>query len=869
MYIVTIHNDEVETPIHNEKEKLDSGKIVKGINTIDSFTLSMLPNNAGFAKINECTTLVKAYNANRSRYDFIGRVLYAETSMDESGIIAKNVTCESVAGYLCDSVQTYVEEKNWTVSELLNHLITCHNSQVEDYKKFKIGTVTASDKNDNLYLGIQRDNTWDAIKAKLIDKIGGELQFRVEDDGIYIDYLEQIGEQKDTEIALAVNMKAITVERDPTDFITRLIPLGCKLTEEIEKTDEEGNTTTETVETEERLDITSVNGGLNYVDDEDAVAAYGIHVGVVEWDDVTTAAALLVKGKAWLIENNKVRVKYSITALDLSLIGLALDDFNVGNTHPVENGLIGIADTVRIVKKSIDICNEVESAIEIGDNIQTLSDVQRDLYAELKAAYENLEKFKTNTTNVQSGFSSDLKNVNSRCDNLNKKTDAIDEKFTAKTDEIVESVKEVDEKFTTKIEQLEDSITLEVSGSLGSKASIILSCGDNEYTGEMDLEQVRKAFADDPTAISISAGTITFNAGTIIINSLNFSVTADGIITATGGTIGAITLSETGIYSCNESFNGSHAGWYRPETIKTSETCFFAGATDETGENAGFYVTYGGTLFASDAHISGEITTVDGLYKTEIANGDITLYYDGVACGTVGTKHFSVDHLGLVFTVEEGGNQISFRHADSSYGTGYCVDYYLNVGFSSNHDYMHVFQTSAIFLDKTEIRQLYNRGMYILENAFIKSCDDEDNVLEEMLGYSSGYVTVGSVGCPTMLRGTTVYLKNTSTTVSSDRNKKNSIEELPEAYETFIDALAPVRYKYNEGNSGRYHVGYIAQEVEAALIAAGLTTADFAGYVNINGSGELGLAYDEFIALLHQKIKRLESRISELESVNT
>jgi hypothetical protein len=158
--------------------------------------------------------------------------------------------------------------------------------------------------------------------------------------------------------------------------------------------------------------------------------------------------------------------------------------------------------------------------------------------------------------------------------------------------------------------------------------------------------------------------------------------------------------------------------------------------------------------------------------------------------------------------------------------------------------------------------------LYLYNNAFIKSVDYDGNVGEEMLGYDpdDDRVSVGSVGCTTMLRGTTVYLKNTSTTVTSDRNAKNSIEELPESYEAFVDALDPVRFKYNEGTSGRYHVGYIAQDVEAALLAAGLTTQDFAGYVDIGHTGELGLQYTEFIAILHKKIKRLEAQVAALQA---
>lgn len=597
MYIVQIRNGELVTEIHGPKEELRSGIIAQGINTIDSFTFSMLPDNAGFSLINEFTTHVEVYNTNREKFDFIGRVLYAETTMDESGLISKTVTCESICGYLCDSQQSYVDTKNWTVAGLLQCLIDCHNSQVEDYKKFKLGTVTASDSNDNLYQAVQRENTWNAIKSKLIDKIGGELQFRVEEDGIYIDYLEQIGEVKETEIALSVNMKSITREQDPTAFITRLIPLGAKLT------DSEGN------ETEQRLDITSVNGGINYVEDAEAVAVYGIHVGFMEWDDVTDPGNLKNKGEAWLKENNKVQVKYSITALDLSLIGLSMDDFSVGNTHPIKNGLIAVDDMARIIKKNVDICDEVKSTIEVGDNFKSLSDIQREQTEQIKAAQQTVKNLEKTSQNQ---YADVLKELNT----------------------LKKSVDDLGEDFTTEIQQLSDSIKLEVDGSLGSNASIILSVGENKFSGEFDLSQIRKAFAEDNTAISISAGLLTFNAGTLVINSSKFTLDASGGITAT------------------------------------------------------------------DALIYGDIITIDGKYKTEMDKGSLRLYYDDILCGTINTKYWSnASSQGISLRAEEGGKYIMFSHADDTQGSGYTVDYYLNAGWSSNYDEMHIFQTSARFLD--------------------------------------------------------------------------------------------------------------------------------------------------------------------------
>ena len=364
MYLVSINNNGINREIHGHLHKVSSGKIIKGINTIDSFSFALNPSNIGFNELHDYKTLVEVYNTNKNRYEFQGRVLSSTVQMNESGFISKEVTCESFFGYLCDSVQEYVEEKNWTVRGLLEHIVNKHNGQVETEKRFTVRTVGVTDPNNNLYVGIQRENTWETIKKKLIDVLGGELSFEVNGNIIYLDYMPKLGALKGTQIALSRNMKAITREKDPTAFITRLIPLGAKIAED----------------TEERLTIAEASGqdGKIYIDDTQAIEEYGIHVGYVEFDDVTEVDNLVNKGRKWLTENNKVQVKYSITALDLSLLGKDIDDFEVCNEYPIENALLGIEDTARIIKKTIDICEEIKSTIEIGDNFKTLSEIQRE-----------------------------------------------------------------------------------------------------------------------------------------------------------------------------------------------------------------------------------------------------------------------------------------------------------------------------------------------------------------------------------------------------------------------------------------------------------------------------------------------------------
>ena len=402
MYIVEIDNKGVKTEIHNQREKLKRGNVVKGINAIDAFSFSVLPSNVGFDLLHEFTTMVTVYNTRRQRYEFYGRVLYANPSMSEEGLIVKEATCESYLGFLCDSQQRYVEERNWGVRELLEHAINAHNAQVEEYRRFKVGEVDVTDPNDNLYIGIQRQNTWDTLQEKLVDRLGGEFRFRVEADGLYLDYLTEIGTTSQTAIALSRNMKSITKEHDPTAYITRLIPLGAKLSDE----------------TEERLGIADVNGGVEYIDDEQAIELYGIHVGYKEWDDVTDAGNLLRKSREWLTANNKVLVKYSITALDLSALGLDYDDFDVCNKHPIQNALLGIDDVSRIIKKNIDVCEETKSTIEVGDTFKNLTDIQKEQKKKIAANSEYVSNLENSTNASNRAMGSRMSSAEGAIDGL-------------------------------------------------------------------------------------------------------------------------------------------------------------------------------------------------------------------------------------------------------------------------------------------------------------------------------------------------------------------------------------------------------------------------------------------------------------------
>ena len=103
----------------------------------------------------------------------------------------------------------------------------------------------------------------------------------------------------------------------------------------------------------------------------------------------------------------------------------------------------------------------------------------------------------------------------------------------------------------------------------------------------------------------------------------------------------------------------------------------------------------------------------------------------------------------------------------------------------------------------------------------------------------------------------------------SDRKIKKDIDCLEEKYGLMFDKLSPVKFKYIDGDSDRYHIGFIAQDVELAIEKSGLTNLDFAGLCisssNNKDDAHYTLRYEEFIALCVDEIQKLKKRVEELE----
>lgn len=104
------------------------------------------------------------------------------------------------------------------------------------------------------------------------------------------------------------------------------------------------------------------------------------------------------------------------------------------------------------------------------------------------------------------------------------------------------------------------------------------------------------------------------------------------------------------------------------------------------------------------------------------------------------------------------------------------------------------------------------------EAAYFRTYNNAGSPVDNVMGLGSSNA-----------RWKQLYAATTSIS-TSDRNMKDNIRELTDIHKKFFMKLVPVSFTFKDGESGRTHVGFIAQDVEQAMNECGLTALDFAGF---------------------------------------
>lgn len=392
MYKIKCDDFTIYSPL-NQDLVIESPTLSLGNNKAGSLSFSIYPTHPHYGKIKRMKSIISLYQDEQIL--FKGRVFTDNTNFFN----VKKVEVEGLLAYFNDSiVRPYAF--SGTVEEYVDFLINQHNEQVEEFQRFKRGTVTVQDNNDYIIrANSNTPKTWEEIEDKLIKLLGGFICIRYEEDGNYIDYIEDFTDVSTQDIKFSINLLDLEENVSVDDFATCIIPYGASIN------DDEIDTESE----EKRIDIKSVNEGIDYIQDNVAVGLYGKIYEVVIWEDVREPKNLLSKAKIYLSNAINFSNTLTVKAIDLHLTDEKIEAFKIGDYIKVYSKLHDIEEILLLNSYSVDLTNPSsfvftlgrEARSFMGDQIETDRDNSNRIDVVEKEVEENKTSIDKNLKETQ------------------------------------------------------------------------------------------------------------------------------------------------------------------------------------------------------------------------------------------------------------------------------------------------------------------------------------------------------------------------------------------------------------------------------------------------------------------------------------
>lgn len=272
----------------------------------------------------------------------------------------KNVYCEGDRSFLLDSVsRPYSYTGN--VQTFFRNLVSAHNDQVDAEKRFTVGKITAVSA--SLSMEAEDDDyadTWARMEDRLLSAYGGYISTRTEGGVTYLDWLTKDESPGEQTVEFGVNLLDLKDKLDASQVFTCLIPLGESVV------DENGDTLPP-------VSIASVNGGVEYIQDDEAVALYGKIWRTQTWAYESDPAQLLEKAREYM------KTGISVQSLTLQFVDMHFTDRSrkrvlIGDHPRILSEPHGMNLSPICVKASLDLVSPDKSTYTFGEAPRTLTE---------------------------------------------------------------------------------------------------------------------------------------------------------------------------------------------------------------------------------------------------------------------------------------------------------------------------------------------------------------------------------------------------------------------------------------------------------------------------------------------------------------
>lgn len=366
------------------------------------------------------------------------------------------VKCKGELDYLSESIvrpystlqNGYGNQPPTSVNGYFEWLISQHNDQVKDNKRFTVGINQGASLDPNNYIyreSTKYPTTWSEISEKLLDDLGGYIRIRHVGDIRYIDYLSEWTDTNTQILDFSKNLTDYTQTDDSEHIATFVVPLGARMSETDYQYDDGYRKTSDKTMNHEKEYYTKTENGYTKVSDdvktfetdviyyeyyelfdesnlsltitgledkeydtagyrksgdiiycESAVQKYG-WIGVTyDNTDITTKEQLVSRSIVTLKELISPKRTIEIKAVDMHLVNSELKPIRIGEYVRVRSKPHNLDSYFLCTSIDLDLSNPENSTYTLGTTFDTLTGQQNKriklLNETINQTYEAAEK---------------------------------------------------------------------------------------------------------------------------------------------------------------------------------------------------------------------------------------------------------------------------------------------------------------------------------------------------------------------------------------------------------------------------------------------------------------------------------------------
>lgn len=336
------------------------------LNKAGSASFTLPPKHPLYNSINKLKSKITVWDQNS--------VLWRGRCLNYEDDAAKNRTflMEGQMAYLNDAIirpYTYTG----TVRGLLVKLINEYNEQVDEWKQISVGTVTVTSPEGDT---IKRKSTayttaWDEITSQLVNVLGGYLIPAYNTTGgMTLSYREEPGELGTQDIRFGQNILDLARYVSAENIYTVLIPTG--------KSISEATSDTTTSRSGANVTIESVNGGLDYIQNNAAVNLFGKIWREKNWSYISSPSELKAVAQAELAKNIAESITINIDAIDLHTLNVNTQAIKLGSLHNVIAPYYNLNAQFYCSKIDYNFNSPKDNRYTFGTLQQSLTELQRE-----------------------------------------------------------------------------------------------------------------------------------------------------------------------------------------------------------------------------------------------------------------------------------------------------------------------------------------------------------------------------------------------------------------------------------------------------------------------------------------------------------